>query len=146
MHIVHFIKPDQLPACGTPGCPVVLGVLFALTRNESLVTPALRTIIEAMPLTEGKNNTIEGTFDVDALLPQNRAYFTYEVRAPRILEAAQNKHKKTVVEAETIPQLVYTICRQMQWYCRVMFKPVQLRQLCITPVPRAARASISCSA
>lgn len=25
MHIVHFIKKDQLPACGDAGCPTVLG-------------------------------------------------------------------------------------------------------------------------
>jgi carbonic anhydrase len=80
MHIVHFIKPDQLPACGDIGCPVVLGMLLALTNNESDVTPALRKVIEAMPLNEGENRTINGTLDVDAMLPRNRAYFTYEVR------------------------------------------------------------------
>ncbi len=38
MHIVHFIKPDQLPSCPKPqGCPVVLGVMLALTDNEKEV-------------------------------------------------------------------------------------------------------------
>jgi carbonic anhydrase len=78
MHIVHFVKGDQLPACGEKGCPVVLGVMFALTNDESKVSPELRTIINAMPLDEGKNNTIQGTINVDALLPANRTYVTYE--------------------------------------------------------------------
>jgi hypothetical protein len=53
LHIVHFILPDQLPACGEvqgyPGCPVVLGIMFALTDNEEDVKPELRRLVEAMP-------------------------------------------------------------------------------------------------
>uniref|UniRef100_A0A383W3S8 Carbonic anhydrase n=1 Tax=Tetradesmus obliquus TaxID=3088 RepID=A0A383W3S8_TETOB len=78
MHIVHFVKKDQLPACGDAGCPVVLGVMLALTNDESKVTPELRKVIEAMPLNEGRNATIQGALDVDALLPKDRSYFTYE--------------------------------------------------------------------
>jgi carbonic anhydrase len=81
LHIVHFIKKDQLPACGDAGCPVVLGMMIALTRNESMVSQSLRKIVEAMPLTEGTNATINGKLNVGALLPKNRKYFTYEVRA-----------------------------------------------------------------
>lgn len=82
MHIVHFILPDQLPACGQikgfPGCPVVLGIMFALTDNEDDVKPELRRLVEAMPRTEGRNATIAGELDVGALLPDNRTYMTYE--------------------------------------------------------------------
>ncbi|KAF6265509.1 alpha carbonic anhydrase [Scenedesmus sp. NREL 46B-D3] len=78
MHIVHFVKSDQLPACADPGCPVVLGVMLAQTDDESKVSPELRKIIDAMPLYQGKTNTIEGTVDLGALLPQNRTYVTYE--------------------------------------------------------------------
>uniref|UniRef100_A0A383WA83 Carbonic anhydrase n=1 Tax=Tetradesmus obliquus TaxID=3088 RepID=A0A383WA83_TETOB len=78
MHIVHFIKGDQLPACGTKGCPVVLGVMLALTNDESKVSPELRRIIEAMPLNEGDSATIKGDLNVNALLPANRTYVTYE--------------------------------------------------------------------
>jgi carbonic anhydrase len=78
MHIVHVIKGDQLPACGDKGCPVVLGIMFALTNDESKVSPELRKIIDAMPLNEGDSNTIQGTIDVNALLPSNRTYVTYE--------------------------------------------------------------------
>eukprot|EP00882_Tetradesmus_deserticola_P016017 GHRQ01017085.1.p1 GENE.GHRQ01017085.1~~GHRQ01017085.1.p1 ORF type:complete len:181 (+),score=24.22 GHRQ01017085.1:266-808(+) len=85
MHIVHFVKSDQLPACGHAGCPVVLGIMIALTDDESLVSPTLRRIITAMPLNEGTNNTIEGTISVDSLLPQTRTYFTYEVTQQRTI-------------------------------------------------------------
>lgn len=79
MHIVHFIKPDQLPACPAPnGCPVVLGVFFALTDREDDVSPELRRLIEAMPLNEGQSQTVKGIVDVNALLPSSRTYFTYE--------------------------------------------------------------------
>jgi carbonic anhydrase len=78
MHIVHFIKGDQLPACGDKGCPVVLGIMLALTNDESKVSPELRKIFNAMPLNEGDNSTIQGTIDVDALLPSNLTYATYE--------------------------------------------------------------------
>ncbi|WIA22790.1 hypothetical protein OEZ86_009742 [Tetradesmus obliquus] len=78
MHIVHFVKKDQLPACGDAGCPVVLGVMLALTNDENLVTPELRKIIEAMPLNEGETAAIPGSIDVNALLPANRTYVTYE--------------------------------------------------------------------
>jgi carbonic anhydrase len=78
MHIVHFVKNDQLPACGAKGCPVVLGVMLALTNDESKVSPELRKIINAMPLNEGESAAIEGTLDVEALLPSNRTYVTYE--------------------------------------------------------------------
>jgi carbonic anhydrase len=78
MHIVHFVKGDQLPACGDAGCPVVLGVMLDLTNVESAVSPELRKIINAMPLDEGNNNTIRGTINVNALLPANRTYVTYE--------------------------------------------------------------------
>jgi hypothetical protein len=37
MHIVHFIKPDQLPSCPAPGCPAVVGVMLALTDKEDEV-------------------------------------------------------------------------------------------------------------
>jgi hypothetical protein len=37
MHIVHFIKEDQLAGCGDAGCPVVLGIFMALTENEDEV-------------------------------------------------------------------------------------------------------------
>lgn len=37
MHIVHFIKKDQLPACGDAGCPVVLGKLQVLVRPTLLL-------------------------------------------------------------------------------------------------------------
>lgn len=80
MHVVHFVKKDQLPACGVAGCPVVLGVMLALTNDESKVTPELRKVIEAMPLNEGRNATIQGALDVNALLPKDRSYFTYEAR------------------------------------------------------------------
>eukprot|EP00775_Hariotina_reticulata_P003380 gene3380-3655_t len=79
MHIVHFIKPDQLPACPAPsGCPVVLGMFFALIDREDEVSPELRRLIEAMPLTEGQSQTVKGTVDVNELLPSSRTYFTYE--------------------------------------------------------------------
>jgi carbonic anhydrase len=54
LHIVHFIKKDQLPACGDAACPVVLGVMLALTNDESKVSPELRKIINAMQLDEGR--------------------------------------------------------------------------------------------
>ena len=78
MHIVHFIKPDQLPACADPGCPVVLGVLMALTDKESEVKPELRKLIEARPYHEGRTANLTGDLDVGALLPSNMSYFTYE--------------------------------------------------------------------
>jgi carbonic anhydrase len=78
LHIVHFIKKDQLPACGDAGCPVVLGVMLALTNDESKVSPELRKIINAMPLDEGSSDQITGTLDLNALLPANRTYVTYE--------------------------------------------------------------------
>jgi carbonic anhydrase len=78
MRIVHFVREDQLPACGDKGCPVVLGVMLALANNESKVSPELRKIFNAMPLNEGDNSTIQGTINVDALLPSNRTYVTYE--------------------------------------------------------------------
>eukprot|EP00775_Hariotina_reticulata_P003382 gene3382-3656_t len=79
MHIVHFIQPDQLPACPAPsGCPVVLGIFFALTDREDEVSPELRRLIEAMPLNEGQSQTVKGTVDVNELLPSSRTYFTYE--------------------------------------------------------------------
>lgn len=78
MHIVHFIKSDQLPACTGKGCPVVLGVMLALTDNEAEVKPQLRALINAMPLNEGAVGTIPGDLDVNALLPADRSYFTYE--------------------------------------------------------------------
>lgn len=78
LHIVHFIKKDQLPACGDPGCPVVLGAMVALTDKESDVTPELRRVIEAMPLNEGGVGKVTGDLDVNKLLPTDRAYFTYE--------------------------------------------------------------------
>lgn len=79
MHIVHFIKPEQLPACPAPdGCIVVLGILFALTDQEEEVSPALRQLIEAMPLNENNSKAVEGTVNVNGLLPNNRTYFTYE--------------------------------------------------------------------
>jgi uncharacterized membrane protein len=37
MHIVHFIKPDQLPSCPAQGCPVVVAVMLALTDTENEV-------------------------------------------------------------------------------------------------------------
>jgi carbonic anhydrase len=77
MHIVHFVKSDQLPACGAGGCPVVLGVMVALTTNESEVSPELRRVVEAMPLDEG-SATIAGELNVNALLPEDRTFFTYE--------------------------------------------------------------------
>jgi carbonic anhydrase len=78
MHIVHFVKGDQLPACGEKGCPIVLGVMIGLTNDEAEVNPALRKIISAMPLHEGSSNTINGILDVNVLLPRNRTYVTYE--------------------------------------------------------------------
>eukprot|EP00882_Tetradesmus_deserticola_P008549 GHRQ01009014.1.p1 GENE.GHRQ01009014.1~~GHRQ01009014.1.p1 ORF type:complete len:334 (+),score=119.30 GHRQ01009014.1:69-1070(+) len=78
MHIVHFVKSDQLPACGDPGCPVVLGIMMAQTDDESKVSPELRKIINAMPHNEGETATIKDTIDVGALLPENRTYATYE--------------------------------------------------------------------
>jgi carbonic anhydrase len=78
MHIVHFVKEDQLPACGTKGCPIVLGMMIGLTNDEAEVNPALRRIITAMPLNEGSSSTINGTVDVNNLLPKNRTYVTYE--------------------------------------------------------------------
>ncbi|KAF6265506.1 alpha carbonic anhydrase [Scenedesmus sp. NREL 46B-D3] len=78
MHIVHFIKSDQLPACGEPGCPVVLGVLLELTNDESKVSPALRQIVTAMPLNEGENTTIPASININSLLPSSRTYLTYE--------------------------------------------------------------------
>jgi hypothetical protein len=82
MHIVHFILPDQLPACaavkGYPGCPVVLGNMLSLTMNESDVKPELRRLIEAMPLHEGRTANMTGPLDVGALLPSNMTYVTYE--------------------------------------------------------------------
>jgi carbonic anhydrase len=78
MHIVHFVKGGQLPACGSKGCPVVLGVMIALTNDEAEVNPALRKIIAAMPLDEGSSSTVNGTIDVNNLLPSNRTYVTYE--------------------------------------------------------------------
>jgi carbonic anhydrase len=91
MHIVHFIKKDQLPACGDAGCPVVLGVMIGLTTNESLVSPELRKVIEAMPLNEGKNATINGKLNVNGLLPKNRKYFTYEVRCIAVAVLAKTQ-------------------------------------------------------
>jgi hypothetical protein len=41
MHIVHFIKPDQLPSCPKTGCPAVVGVMLALTDVESEVSLTL---------------------------------------------------------------------------------------------------------
>jgi carbonic anhydrase len=78
MHIVHFIKPDQLPACKAPGCPVVLGIMLALTDSEAEVKPELRRLIEAMPLNEGANATVKGALDLAKLLPADKTYFTYE--------------------------------------------------------------------
>lgn len=79
MHIVHFIRKDQLPACGEAGCPAVLGVLLELTDNEDEVKPELRKIMEAMPLNEEESATISGTININNLLPANRTYITYEV-------------------------------------------------------------------
>lgn len=82
MHIVHFIMPDQLPACanlsGLPGCPMVLGVMLALTLKEEEVKPELRTLINALPLNEGSKGAIPGDLNVNALLPDDKSYFTYE--------------------------------------------------------------------
>jgi len=79
---VHFIKPDQLPVCanvsGLPGCPVVLGVMLALTLKEDEVKPELRAVIDAMPMNEGGKATISGDLNVNALLPDDKSYFTYE--------------------------------------------------------------------
>jgi hypothetical protein len=44
MHIVHFIKKDQLAVCGDAGCPVVLGIFMALTENEDEVRMRLFSI------------------------------------------------------------------------------------------------------
>ncbi|KAF6265507.1 alpha carbonic anhydrase [Scenedesmus sp. NREL 46B-D3] len=92
MHIVHFIKSDQLPACGDPGCPVVLGLLIALTNDESKVSPTLRRIINAMPLNEGENNTISGSINIDSLLPSKRTYLTYEPAGNRCTALTLHMH------------------------------------------------------
>jgi carbonic anhydrase len=42
------------------------------------VKPELRKLIEAMPLNEGRTNNMTGDFNVGALLPEERSYFTYE--------------------------------------------------------------------
>lgn len=78
LHIVHFIKPDQLPACPQRGCPVVLGVLLALTDKESEVNPELRKLVQAMPLQEGATGNVAGNVNLNNLLPADRSYFTYE--------------------------------------------------------------------
>eukprot|EP00878_Enallax_costatus_P016188 GHUV01016978.1.p1 GENE.GHUV01016978.1~~GHUV01016978.1.p1 ORF type:complete len:321 (+),score=87.31 GHUV01016978.1:404-1366(+) len=78
MHIVHFIKKDQLPACGDAGCPVVLGIMLGLTDNESEVKPALRKVIEGMPMSENTTATINGQIDVGSLLPADKTYWTYQ--------------------------------------------------------------------
>jgi carbonic anhydrase len=78
MHIVHFIKPDQLPACKDPGCPTVLGIMLALTDNEAEVKPELRRLIEAMPLNEGQSANATGDINIGALLPEDMTYLTYE--------------------------------------------------------------------
>jgi carbonic anhydrase len=78
MHIVHFIKPDQLPSCPAQGCPAVLGIMLALTDNEAEVKPELRRLIEAMPLNEGASGVVNGDLDLAKLLPADKSYFTYE--------------------------------------------------------------------
>ena len=78
MHIVHFVKKDQLPACGDSGCPVVLGIMLALTDNEDEVAPELRALIETMPLNEGEKANLTRDIDINALLPKDMSYFTYE--------------------------------------------------------------------
>lgn len=42
------------------------------------VKPELRKLIEAMPLNEGATGNAAGKIDVNALLPTDRTYFTYE--------------------------------------------------------------------
>lgn len=42
------------------------------------VKPELRKLIEAMPLNEGLTSNMTGAFNVGALLPEERSYFTYE--------------------------------------------------------------------
>jgi hypothetical protein len=38
---VHFIKTDQLPSCAKTGCPVVVGVVLALTDSKREVSLTL---------------------------------------------------------------------------------------------------------
>lgn len=81
----HFIAKDQLPACGDAGCPAVLGIMLELTMDESEVKPELRRIIEAMPLIEKQSATINGSLNLNNIIPDNRTYFVYEVRISNAL-------------------------------------------------------------
>lgn len=78
MHIVHFIKPDQLPACGSPGCAVVLGFLFELTDNPAEVKPEIQAIINAAPLNENVTSTVPASINLGNLLPSDQSHYTYE--------------------------------------------------------------------
>eukprot|EP00878_Enallax_costatus_P039597 GHUV01045449.1.p1 GENE.GHUV01045449.1~~GHUV01045449.1.p1 ORF type:complete len:157 (-),score=27.86 GHUV01045449.1:132-602(-) len=78
MHIVHFIKPDQLPACGSPGCPVVLGFLFELTNDLAAVKPEIQAVINAAPLFENTTTTVPGNINVGNLLPSDQSHYVYE--------------------------------------------------------------------
>jgi carbonic anhydrase len=52
--------------------------LLALTDKESEVNPELRKLVEAMPLQEGATGNVAGKVDLNALLPADRTYITYE--------------------------------------------------------------------
>lgn len=89
MHIVHFVESPALPKCPKGGCIAVLGIMFHLTDNTTQAIPALQTIVDMAPLDEQETvNITKQTIDLDALLPKNRSYMTYEgsLTAPPCIE------------------------------------------------------------